>query len=126
MDRVLLGRNVAKIDANCIADGIDSKWLMGNAGTAVSSFIKGYYHRQKGRKVSGVVICGGGNNGGDGFVAGYGLAKSGMDIKVFHITRPEKYSSDSMHYYRVIKKEYEGIESYIAIIFIYNWWRHCN
>jgi hypothetical protein len=32
LNRILSGSRIAEIDKKCISDGIDSKWLMKNAG----------------------------------------------------------------------------------------------
>ena len=50
------------LDANAEALGIPIADLMDNAGGAVSSFLKNSF--PDGR---GVIVCGPGNNGGDGF-----------------------------------------------------------
>lgn len=114
---VLKGSRVAQIDAKCIASGIDSKWLMQNAGKAVAdvilrdikdikdaiSAINKDTSKETNKDIkykinkidtinldvadlaksplisiaigifkgflNGVIVCGSGNNGGDGFVA---------------------------------------------------------
>jgi len=59
------------------------------------------------------VICGGGNNGGDGFVIAKYLIESGFNISVFHITLPEKFSSDSSYYYSKLIESNPGIAEYL-------------
>jgi len=68
--------------------GIEDKLLMENAGEAV------YFVIQKEFGVSGrrfVVFCGGGNNGGDGFVIARKLLSNGADVKVFLLGDPGKF-----------------------------------
>ena len=42
-----------------------------------------------------VVLCGPGNNGGDGYVAARALAESGASIAVYHLGDPEKLKGDA-------------------------------
>lgn len=106
---ILKGSRVGQIDAKCVEGGIDSKQLMGNAGSRVAeTIIKDFKESfqpngRTGRKVKGVVVCGGGNNGGDGFAAAAILAGTdagiGVEIDVFCITGTEKFSVDSKYYF---------------------------
>ncbi|MDZ7837125.1 MAG: NAD(P)H-hydrate epimerase [Actinomycetota bacterium] len=50
------------------------------------------------------MVCGGGNNGGDGFVAAGDLIRSQIEVKVFYITPTEKFSSDSNHYFEQLNQ----------------------
>ena len=102
---ILKGSRVEQLDAKCIADGIDSKQLMDNAGSRVAEAIirdlkiHSTSQDHKAVTVRGVVVCGGGNNGGDGFVAAACLINAGADVDVFCITGTEKFSADSKYYY---------------------------
>ena len=58
--------------------------LMENAGTAVARFVRAQYPRA--RRV--LILCGTGNNGGDGLVAARALLNSGFDV-VVALTGPE-------------------------------------
>jgi hydroxyethylthiazole kinase-like uncharacterized protein yjeF len=71
--------------------GVPSLTLMENAGTAVADCaMKEYPH------VSDyVVICGKGNNGGDGFVAARKLKQAGKNVAVYLLATPEDLRGDA-------------------------------
>ena len=58
--------------------GVPSLTLMENAGAAVANFVLREYPQAK--RIA--VICGKGNNGGDGFVAARKLHEAGREVKV--------------------------------------------
>ena len=64
-------------DAAAMARGISGETLMENAGAAVVAAIAGHY--PVGRVA---VLCGPGNNGGDGFVVARLLAEAGWQVRV--------------------------------------------
>ncbi len=63
--------DMAVAEQNCAELGISQLWLMENAGSAVAKFVESRYPKAK--RV--LVVCGLGNNGGDGFVAARILSK---------------------------------------------------
>ncbi len=97
MERILKGSRIAEIDRRCIDEGIDSKMLMQNAGSSVARVVKNDLGNKKDLK--GIVVCGGGNNGGDGFVAAIDLIREGIDIKVFFTQPSERFSEDTAFYF---------------------------
>lgn len=71
--------------------GIPSLELMHNAGRAVAAFVLREYPDQ--RPVC--VLCGKGNNGGDGFVAATHLAQAGRDVRVLLLGYPSDLKGDA-------------------------------
>ena len=65
---VLTAEDVRRQDAACEARGITTETLMGNAGFAVASAARRMLGGAYGKRI--VVVCGKGNNAGDGLVAG--------------------------------------------------------
>ena len=79
------------IDQAAAQSGIDSFTLMRNAGLAVTAAAL----RRCPDALRFVVLCGPGNNGGDGYVAACGLAESGADVAVFALGNPGALQGDA-------------------------------
>lgn len=104
LTRILKGSRIAEIDREAIADGIDSKLLMKNAGSGVSKkILSDFENKSLKRAARGLVICGSGNNGGDGFVAAGDLLDYGMKVSVFYLSPVNKFSSDSLFYFEKLR-----------------------
>jgi NAD(P)H-hydrate epimerase len=71
--------------------GVPSLTLMENAGTAVADFV---LRRYFGAESVGV-ICGKGNNGGDGFVAARKLHDAGMQVSILLLAGPAELKGDA-------------------------------
>src|SRR4030065_138489 len=104
LTRILQGSRIAEIDARAIAEGIDSKLLMKNAGNGVSKkIISDFENKKLKRAARGLVICGSGNNGGDGFVTAGDLLDYGMKVSVFYLSPVNKFSPDSLFYFKILQ-----------------------
>jgi ADP-dependent NAD(P)H-hydrate dehydratase / NAD(P)H-hydrate epimerase len=71
--------------------GIRSLTLMENAGTAVADFAEAHWPTTK--RIG--VICGKGNNGGDGFVAARKLKEAGCEVHVLLLAEPSEVRGDA-------------------------------
>jgi ADP-dependent NAD(P)H-hydrate dehydratase / NAD(P)H-hydrate epimerase len=71
--------------------GVPSLTLMENAGSAVARFVMGDY--PKAERIG--VVCGKGNNGGDGFVAARKLAETGRAVRVLLLSEPAELRGDA-------------------------------
>jgi hydroxyethylthiazole kinase-like uncharacterized protein yjeF len=90
-DLVLLNcAQMAKADAAAIAGGIAGSALMEAAGRAVAEAAMGRY-----RSHPVVVLCGPGNNGGDGFVAARHLEAAGWPVRVGLLGRRDDLKGDA-------------------------------
>src|SRR4030042_5827320 len=109
LTRILQGSRIAEIDARAIAEGIDSKLLMKNAGNGVSKkIISDFENKKLKRAARGLVICGSGNNGGDGFVTAGDLLDYGMKVSVFSLSPVNKLSPDSLFYFKILQSKSAG------------------
>ncbi len=71
--------------------GVSSLTLMENAGAAVAAFVLSQYPAAE----SVGVICGKGNNGGDGFVAARKLHEAGCDVRVLLLAERSELRGDA-------------------------------
>jgi hydroxyethylthiazole kinase-like uncharacterized protein yjeF len=76
--------------------GVPSLVLMENAGTAVADFVLGDYPGA--RRVG--VVCGKGNNGGDGFVAARKLLEAGREVRLLLLCAPGELRGDAEAMFR--------------------------
>src|SRR5277367_6641390 len=71
--------------------GVPSLVLMENAGSAVAHFVLGDY--PKAERIG--VVCGKGNNGGDGFVTARKLEEAGRAVRVLLLCDPSELRGDA-------------------------------
>src|SRR3954453_5747767 len=71
--------------------GVPSLLLMERAGTAVADFALEHWPAAK----QIAIVCGKGNNGGDGFVAARCLVEAGKKVRVLLLSRSEEVRGDA-------------------------------
>jgi ADP-dependent NAD(P)H-hydrate dehydratase / NAD(P)H-hydrate epimerase len=82
---------VRAIDAQAIESGVPGYTLMKRAGEAALRYMRQRWpmaHRV-------VIVCGAGNNGGDGYVLGRFAQAAGLTVAVLSAVAPEKLSGDA-------------------------------
>jgi ADP-dependent NAD(P)H-hydrate dehydratase / NAD(P)H-hydrate epimerase len=90
--RIVSAAEMRKIDrATAERFGVASTTLMENAGSAVARFIVSDYPRVE--RVG--VVCGKGNNGGDGFVVARRLVEAGRSVRVLLLCDPKELRGDA-------------------------------
>lgn len=94
-DLLLSPDEMAAVDRTAAVSGIDSYGLMEKAGQAVAASALRHFPEAE----RYVVLCGPGNNGGDGYVAARALRQSGADVRLFHVGDPETLKGDAARAY---------------------------
>jgi NAD(P)H-hydrate epimerase len=96
--KVVYAEEMRRIDRYAIETmGIPGEVLMGFAGKAAAEVVEEY--AGEGSRIA--VVCGCGNNGGDGFVIAYLLHNRGCITEIFLAGSEEKISPSSKIYYNV-------------------------
>ncbi len=90
---VLTVEEMSRADAAAVAGGVPGVELMENAGRAVAEALQARW--QPG---PALVLCGPGNNGGDGFVAARHLAAAGWTVRLALLGTREALKGDAAHH----------------------------
>ncbi len=84
---------MSAVDAAAAASGIPSFDLMERAGQAVAALaLRAYPDAQR-----FVVLCGPGNNGGDGYVAARALGEAGATVNIHQMANADMLAGDARH-----------------------------
>lgn len=103
MLKAATAREMQKIDRTTIKNyGLSGAVLMERAGLAVVSRLSELFPRKRKNKI--MVLCGGGNNGGDGFVAARILHNRGGNVDVFMAAGPGGMKGDARMHYEAAKR----------------------
>jgi NAD(P)H-hydrate epimerase len=97
-------RQMGEADRLAIAAGIPGRDLMENAGAAVARAIR---ERWSARAVT--VLCGPGNNGGDGFVAARHLAEAGWPVRVALLGSPDRLKGEAREHWALWGRPVEAL-----------------
>lgn len=81
-ERTVTCREMKRIEARAAASGISYRQMMENAGTAAADRILA---RETPCSRTALVLCGKGNNGGDGYVVARRLKESGFEVAVLQV-----------------------------------------
>ncbi len=99
MLKVVTGEQMQALDRRTIMEaGIPSRVLMERAGAGVASSIEHCFGPPSGKRVT--VLCGKGNNGGDGFVVARLLHRRRAKVRVVVLASPSDLSKDAAAMYR--------------------------
>jgi ADP-dependent NAD(P)H-hydrate dehydratase / NAD(P)H-hydrate epimerase len=90
-DHLITPAAMGAVDRDAARSGIDSFGLMQKAGQAVSAAALRLFPQAERL----TVLCGPGNNGGDGYIAAEALRVSGVDVHVFHLGDPAHLKGDA-------------------------------
>ncbi|MBZ4665373.1 NAD(P)H-hydrate dehydratase [Mahella sp.] len=81
--------------------GIPGVVLMENAALAVVDRVMKRVQHHNGRRIA--VVCGGGNNGGDGLATARHLYQHGLNVKIYLLTNPSKFNGDAAVNFNIIQ-----------------------
>ncbi|TCK92881.1 NAD(P)H-hydrate epimerase [Natranaerovirga hydrolytica] len=102
MNRILTGQDMKKIDRNTIDYyGIPSLVLMERAALGVANevMIREFINKEK-----VLIVCGTGNNGGDGLAVGRILLSNNVDVKMVIVGDYNQFSVETKKQYEILVK----------------------
>lgn len=101
--KVVTASEMRKLDEFVIHSiGIPAEVLMERAGFGVAEKILNYFPSERYKKV--LVICGPGNNGGDGMVSARYLWDKNYEVRVVLLSEKEKYKGEALINLKILEK----------------------
>lgn len=107
---ILTTAEMAEADRLTIASDVKGFALMEAAGRAVADRAAHLIRRRGGTRIE--VLCGPGNNGGDGYVAAYALREMGFDAEVHALGDPRALKGDAALAYELWNREAPPIDMF--------------
>lgn len=99
MTKIITAAQMRALDLRTISEAhIPSATLMERAGTGVVSCLEQWWGPVRGKRV--IVVCGKGNNGGDGFVVARLLRRRHANVRVLAVTPTTELSRDAATMYK--------------------------
>jgi len=98
--QLLTVRQMREVDARTIAAGTPGYDLMTRAGAAVADAVEAMPAPER----RTLVVCGPGNNGGDGFVVARHLRSAGLEVRTVLVGPVSRLSSDARTNHDVCKR----------------------
>ena len=103
MMKIVTGEQMKELDRRTIVDGhIPATILMEHAGSAVVTCLEQRFSPIKGKRIT--IICGKGNNGGDGYVAARLLRRRQAQVRILTLTPLSNLSRDAATMYKQFVK----------------------
>ncbi len=99
MIKIVTAAQMQELDRRTIHEaGIPGRTLMDRAGSGVVHYIEQILGPPRGKSIT--ILCGKGNNGGDGFVVARLLHRGHANVRVLAMTPPSELSRDAATMYR--------------------------
>ena len=103
MQRVVTAEEMRRCDGVTIKGyGVPGLLLMENAGRGIVEIIKQEYFPLSSKHI--LIVCGKGNNGGDGFVIARLLSASGARISILLAAAPSQFTGDARTNFLILQK----------------------
>jgi ADP-dependent NAD(P)H-hydrate dehydratase / NAD(P)H-hydrate epimerase len=112
MRPLLSPAEMSAADREAIASGTPGAVLMDRAGRAVARAVVRLAGGHYGRKA--VIVCGKGNNGGDGFVAARALARAGLRARCLVVYDPGETKGDAAEHLARMEAAGVAAEPFVA------------
>jgi len=101
--KLVTAAQMQELDRKTIEEsGVPGKDLMERAGTGATKAFEEFFGSPKGKRV--LIVCGKGNNGGDGFVMGRLLLRKKAKVKIILLGNPKELKGDAKSMYQRLMK----------------------